>query len=106
MNEEYVISGLTLEFKEEYDDFPAFVRETTDPIYRALIDAFNELHQTGKTNITVRAHVDTTFFETVFEYTKSDAYILKDVINPFYEEREDYEMCTKIMKIYSELIKD
>jgi len=106
MDEELMISGLTIEFTEEYKDFPTFVSKTTDPIYRAIIDGFNDVRETGKMNLTVKANVDKTQFKTLFEYTKADAYILKDVINPYFEQKEDYEICEVIMQIYSELVKN
>lgn len=98
-----IVSGATIQFSEQYHDFRTFVEETTDPIYKAIVNAFNELDETGKTNLLIKANVDNTEFDTVFEYTKDDAYILKDVINPFYENREDYEMCSKIMEVYSKI---
>lgn len=97
------ISGLTLQFSQEYDSFDTFVQKTTDPIYRAIIDTFNDLRRNGKSTLTVQAYIDGTKFDTVFEYTKNDAYILKDLINPFFEGIEDYETCRKIMDLYSEL---
>jgi hypothetical protein len=103
MNEEYVISGLTLQFTQEYDNFATFVQKTTDPIYRAIIDTFNDLRKIEKSTLTVQAIVDGTQFDTIFEYTKDDANILKDLINPFFEEMEDYETCKRIMDLYSEL---
>jgi hypothetical protein len=114
MKEKYIISGsslengvstgeLTLEFAQKYEDFPSFVEKTTDPIYRAIIDAFNDVKIIGKMRLRVQAYVDNTKFDTVFEYTKDDAYILKEVINPYFEGKEDYETCKKIMELYFEL---
>jgi hypothetical protein len=100
MNKESIVTRLN--FDEEYDDFMSFLNETKDPIYRAIYKAFNNLHNGVDTvKIIVHAHVDETKFESIFEYTKSDADVLMDLIIPYFEQKEDYEACAEIITIYN-----
>jgi predicted DNA-binding protein len=105
-NDEYAFSGLTLELREEYDDFSIFIEKTRDPIYRAIINAFKNLEKTEKISLTIKSNVADTEFKTAFEYSKNNADILKDIINPYFEMMEDYETCAEIMNLYSNLIKN
>jgi hypothetical protein len=108
MNKEKIVSiRSTINFDEEYDDFTSFLNDAKDTIYRATYKAFNDLRLGIETvQIVVQAHVDETDFESVLEYTESDADVLKDVIIPYFEQKEDYETCSKILAIYSTFIKD
>jgi len=103
MNEDVVISGITLRFETEYESFPSFMKESADPIYKGILSVCQNLEKVDKVALIVQANIDGTEFDSTLEYTKDNISILKDVINPFYEGIEEYETCEKIMKLYSTL---
>ncbi|HUU87929.1 MAG TPA: hypothetical protein VMX17_09260 [Candidatus Glassbacteria bacterium] len=103
MEKNLTASGLTLNFDTIYDDYETFMNESRDPIYRTILKAFEKLKDREKVSVNVFANVEMTEFESELEFTKSNLDILTDVINPYFEEREEYELCAKVMKILSEL---
>ena len=104
MDENIIISGLTLKFKTVYDDYGTFMEETRDPIYRTILKAFKKLKDRNKVSVNVFAMVEELEFESELEFTKENLNILIDVIIPYFEDREEYEICAEVMKIHSELV--
>ena len=104
MDENYVLSGLTIKFKSIYTDYETFMNETRDPIYRTILAAFQSLKEKDSVTVNVFAEVEKTEFESNLEFTISNIDILTDVINPYFESIEDYESCSEVMKILSELV--
>jgi len=103
MEIDFVKSGLTITFKNKFRDYGTFMDASRDPIYRTILAAFKELKEKDKVSINVTANVDSTEFESKLEFTKLNLDILTDVINPYFEEMEDYESCAKVMQVLSEL---
>jgi hypothetical protein len=104
MNEKLITSGLTLKFETIYDDYGTFMEETRDPIYRTILKAFKKLKDREKVSVNVFALVEKLEFESELEFTKENLNILTDVINPYFESLEEYEICAEIIKIHSELV--
>ena len=102
----FVKSGLTISFTDHFNDYGTFMEASRDPIYRTILNAFKELKEKDRVSINVTAHVDNTEFESELEFTKLNLDILTDVVNPYFEEIEDYESCAKVMKILSNLRKN
>lgn len=104
MNNNFVLSGLTMNFKSIYNDYPTFMEETRDPIYRTILTAFKDLKEKDSVVVNIFAKVEKTEFESNLEFTKSNLDILTDVINPYFESIEDYESCGEVMTILSDLV--
>ena len=104
MSNDFVLSGLTIKFKSVYDNYGTFMEETRDPIYRMILTAFKDLKEKDSVTVNIHAQVEKTEFESNLEFTKSNLDILTDVINPYFESIEDYESCSEIMTILSELV--
>ena len=103
MGIDFVRSGLTISFKDQFGDYGTFMEASKDPIYRVILIAFEELKTGSSVSVNVSASVDNTEFESKLEFTKSNIDILTDVINPYFEEIEEYETCAMVMKLFSEL---
>jgi len=104
MDKDIVISDNTLTFNKIYVDYETFMDETRDPIYRAILSEFKKLKEKDKIVVNVIArHVDETDFESNMEFTKSNLDVLTTVINPYFEKREEYELCNETMRLFSEL---
>lgn len=104
---EYKISGHTLEIQTAYEDFGSFMDETRDPVYRTIFSAFKELMEkkTPTVTVTVRAHVDNMDVESVLEFSKENSNMLTEIILPYFESVEEYEMCSEVLKIHKKLIR-
>jgi len=105
MTPEIKESGLVLSFKDVFTDYPTFMDQTRDPIYRTILLAFDALKEKEKVAVNISATVDDTEFESELEFTKANLDILTDVINPYFEKIEDYETCSEVMKVLSALQK-
>jgi len=106
MTPEIKESGFVLSFKDIFTDYPTFMNQTRDPIYRAILLAFDALKEKEKVAVNISATVDDTEFESELEFTKANLDILTDVINPYFEKIEDYETCVEVMKVLSDLQKN
>ncbi len=104
MDPKYTISGHTVKIETVYDDYETFMNATRDPIYHTILNAFKELKERDSVMVNVQAHVEEVDFESNLEFTKENANILIEVINPYFEKKEEYETCAVVMKVYSELV--
>ena len=104
MNLKFERNGLEISFKDHFDDYKTFMDTTRDPIYRTILSAFKTLNVQEKASIVVKAKVLDTEFESELEFSKEQIDILIDVINPYFEEIEDYETCAEIMTLIESLI--
>jgi len=104
MDENFILSGLTINFKSTYDDYHTFMYETRDPIYRVILTAFKDLKKKDSVFVNVFGKIEESEFESNLEFTKTNLDILTDVINPYFESIEDYESCNEVIKILSELV--
>jgi len=100
----FKISGNTINISTVYDDYETFMNETKDPIYHTILNAFKELKEKDKVTVNVKAHVEGVEFESNLEFAKENAAILVDIIKPHFENKEEYETCAEVLKVYSELI--
>ena len=103
MEVDFVKSGLTITFKNKFNDYGTFMEASRDPIYRTILSAFKELKEKEKVAVSITANVDSTEFESEIEFTKLNLDILRDVVNPYFEEIEDYETCNKVIQLLSDL---
>jgi hypothetical protein len=94
---------ITLEIEKNYSDFRTFYKETKEIVYRKLVDAYEDVTKSDDITLTIIGHIDGQPFETDFNNFKSNLELLKTVINPFFEEIEDYEICSRIVKICQNL---
>jgi hypothetical protein len=100
----YIMSGSTVVIETIYDDYATFMDETRDPIYQTILKSFNDLKETERIIVNVKANVENTQFESNLEFTKANIDVLVDVLIPFFESEEKYELCAEAMKLHSELI--
>lgn len=100
----YIASGSTVVIETIYDDYATFMDETRDPIYQTILKSFNDLKEKEKVVVNVKANVEDTQFESNLEFTKDNLNVLVDVLIPFFESEEKYELCAEAMKLHSELV--
>jgi len=93
-----------LSFNESYDDFDSFMDDNRESIYRTILRSFIELKEYDSVTINIHGFIADGEVKSVLNYTKENSNILIDVINPYFENIEEYETCTVVMKIYNELV--
>lgn len=99
-------SSIALVIENNYSNFQEFYKNEKRQIYNKIIDIYEN---TLKENIDcqkliVIGKIDGCTFDTDFEINKDNQYLLTDVIIPYFEKNEEYEICKKILELHSELI--
>ncbi len=103
---------ISVHFDKKYDNYPAFYEETKEEIYRAIVQLFKKLSESTSDRkvLQVSAIIEERNFCTDFTITRTsrkvvenygvfDKEVLQEMI-PFFEEKEEYELCSEILKVY------
>lgn len=93
-----------LEFKKNYNDFIDFYDDTKEKIYFKIYDLYKQIDD-NTIILIVRANIDNIIFDTKFEINKSKSKILIDLIKPYFESIEKYEICGDIDKLHEKIMK-
>jgi len=95
-----------LEYHGNYQTFDDFYFEHKSEIYESIVAVFEEFKISSKNVLTInlRSTIGGVFWNSDLSFTRDQFFILKRDILPFFEEEEDYEVCSRIMKIYNELV--
>jgi len=96
---------IKLEIDENYEDFNDFYQSNKETIYKNIINLFKGLKTSRKKflKLLVQSKIDGLTWGTEFIFDKSQKQILVNDILPFFEEREEYEICSEIMKVYNSI---
>lgn len=88
-----------------YKDFTDFYGKNKETIYRSILNLFVELKSTTKSSLTlmVTAKIRGLEWDTDFTFSKKDAKSLIRDVMPFFEQNEDYETCSEIIKLHKDL---
>ena len=88
-----------------YKDFNDFYGKNKETIYRSILDLFRGLPNTKKKSLTllVTAKIRGLEWDTEFTFSKSDAKSLIRDVMPYFEQNEDYETCSEIIKLHQDL---
>lgn len=92
-------------FKKKYEDFSDFYDNNKENIYNSIIDLFEYFKQTNKSclKLKINAKVNNIDWDTEFNFNRDEYFILKRDIMPYFEQSENYEMCSKIVQIHDDL---
>lgn len=96
-----------LKIKGNYKDFSDFYDENKELIYKSIIELFHEFKKTRKQTLTlyVSANIKGLEWDTEFNFTKNESFVLKRDLMPFFEDNEDYETCSEIISLSKDLTK-
>ena len=113
MNEEYKLNGKYHAFKSDhlqkliiidrnYIDFPTFYKNEKRTIYFGYIDAFEALNNLKCSIIPITVHylIEEQEFITRLKAERTNIDRLIENILPFFEQLEEYETCSKILKLH------
>lgn len=95
---ELIIKGL-------YKDWKSFYEPNKEEIYKSIIEIFEEFKNTKKRSLVLKmsAKFKDADWNTEFEFHRNETIVLKRDILPYFEETEDYETCSKVVKLHKEL---
>lgn len=85
-----------------YSDFDSFMDANREKIYRGIIEIFNELKFSKKKSLSMElfANINGFNWDSEFSFTQDDAIVLTRDLIPYFQDIEDYETCSEIMKLY------
>lgn len=94
-----------LKFNTDYESFLEFLEDTRFDIYNSVFKMFSKLFTENLevVKMVVTAKINGKDWDTDFIYSKKQLSVIIDELLPFYEKREDYEMCQNIKKLYKDL---
>jgi hypothetical protein len=100
----------TTVFKElkitgKYQDFKDFYDENKGTIYKSIIEIYTEFKKSKKQKLTlnISAEIKGLEWDTEFNFDRSETFVLKRDVLPYFEEIEDYETCKEILNLHNEL---
>ncbi len=90
-----------------YKQFDDFYDKNKEKIYRSIIDLFEDFKTSRKKvlNLYISARIQGLDWDTEFNFSKNQSFILTRDIMPFFEDIEDYETCDYIVKLHKDLTK-
>ena len=96
-----------LKIEGRYNEFNDFYDANKELIYKSIIELFTEFKNTRKKTLTlyVSAKIKGLEWDTEFNFTKNESFVLKRDIMPFFEDNEDYETCSEIISLAKDLTK-
>ena len=96
---------ITLVFDEKYESFGEFYISTREKIFRELLFLFELISskENHEASICVSATINDVSFSTNLTYNLSNVYLISEVILPYFEEKEDFETCSEIVKLMNKL---
>lgn len=96
---------LVLNIDGSFRDFTDFYDANKEVIYKNILDLFNSLLTTRKKTLTlsVVAKIRGLEWDTDFTFSKNDKQTLIRDVMPYFEQTEDYETCSKIIKLHNDL---
>jgi hypothetical protein len=99
-------TSVALVIENNYPNFQEFYKNEKRQIYSKIIDVYEDILKGNKNTqkLVVIGKIEGCTFDTDFEINKDNQYLLTDVLIPYFEKIEEYEICKKILKIHSELV--
>lgn len=94
-----------LNYKNQYKSFDDFYDENKEEIYLSIIDLFVAFQKSRKKMLALRltAKISDMIWDTEFKFSKKEYFVLKRDIMPFFEQNENYEVCSKIIELDKQL---
>ena len=96
---------MVLNIEGNFQDFSDFYDANKEIIYKNILDLFDSLLTTTKKTLTlsVVAKIRGLEWDTDFTFSKKDKETLLRDVMPYFEQTEDYETCSKIIKLHKDL---
>lgn len=96
-----------LKIEGKYSEFNDFYDANKELIYKSIIELFHEFKNTRKRTLTlyVSAKIKGLEWDTEFNFSKNESFVLKRDLMPFFEDNEDYETCSEIISLTKDLTK-
>lgn len=101
------IKSEVLSFKNDYQSYHEFAEDTRTDIYNTIYIIFQKLKtdKEKEMKLIISAKIEGIDWSTDLNFTKHDTIVIKRDLIPYFEQKEDYEMCSNLKELYTELIK-
>ena len=96
-------TNIIVSFPENYMSFADFFESNKKAIYQNIIKLFDNMSNNIDSTLKITSTIGSVPWYSEFTYDKEQKYILVKTILPFFEKKEEYEICAEIMKIYNKL---
>jgi hypothetical protein len=92
-------------FSEKYKSYTEFHLKNKEEIYKSIVELFKNFIDTkNKTqSIIISATIENIEWTTELIFNKKEFNVLKNDIMPYFEDNEDYEMCSEIINVTKNL---
>jgi len=96
----------TLIIPTNYPNYPTFYNAEKKQIYLGYVEMFKKLARSidKDKQLTVIYHIEEQSFTTNLVVNRNKIGVLKSNILPFFEQLEEYEICSDIVELYDSLI--
>jgi hypothetical protein len=94
-----------LNFSKIYETYFDFAEDTREEIYMSIYRLMDSLKnpKINESKLYISAKVDGINWDTDFTIKKGDSILITRDLIPFFEKREDYEMCKKLKELHRDL---
>lgn len=94
-----------LTFPKKYETYFEFAEDTREDIYLSIYRLMNTLNiqNIEEVKLVISAKVEGIDWNTDFTIKKEDSILITRDLIPFFEKKEDYEMCKKLKELHNSL---
>lgn len=90
-----------LTFKKKFKSYNEFHNENKNKIYKSIVNLFKEFTNTNikSLSLSIDANIEGIEWNTELHFNRNEINVLKKDIMPYFEDIEDYEMCSEIINL-------
>jgi len=94
-----------LKFPKIYETYFEFAEDTREDIYTSIYRLMHILNDStiSEVKLFISAKVEGINWDTDFTIKKEDSILITRDLIPYFEKRENYEMCVKLKELYQKL---
>lgn len=97
--------NIELIFEEQYTDFKTFYVNNKSEIFLNTVNLFKNFKNNidDELSILIKWNINDIYVKTIIKYNKNSIDLLNYLILPYFEDIEEYEICSEIKTLYNEL---
>lgn len=106
MNEIKEKYDITLNIQKEYISFQEFYNDNKNDIFKSFLKLFylmEKKYDKNEFTLCINWKIINSDISTEYVYDRSSIDMLKDILLLYFEEIEEYEICSEILILYNQL---